>query len=303
MLFHSLNTGEFVSDLKVSVHLNLVNWTGLKRYWLEFEGVLGACWLLPLFSLCAWGYPCAFPVLRGDKCKYQCDIFHSLCQAVNKALAWKLSLFNNKIFKSYTVLCIFQVKSSWILPVSIVLLWGTKTLSQKLLSFETFPPWQAELLFLKPDTGVEWRGNDIVLLLMFIFFSWHTKTLPFCIRTKEKVSTTKYWNEIFEVIPHPKVAIAEAQCTGALHPKPDFNSELQWLCWELENTGLIELLAWLEPHALKSWVWICQSWQPVFVGLRAGSRRHLSFSGHFCTSILWVFPRGKQFPSHLLATH
>lgn len=126
MLFHSLNTGEFVSDLKVSVHLNLVNWTGLKRYWLEFEGVLGACWLLPLFSLCAWGYPCAFPVLRGDKCKYQCDIFHSLCQAVNKALAWKLSLFNNKIFKSYTVLCIFQVKSSWILPVSIVLLWAQK---------------------------------------------------------------------------------------------------------------------------------------------------------------------------------
>lgn len=99
-------------------------------------GAAGCCHCL----VSAWGYPCAFPVLRGDKCKYQRDIFHSLCQAVNKALAWKLSLFNNKIFKSYTVLFIFQVNSSWILPVSTVLVWGTQTLSQKLLSFRDIPP-------------------------------------------------------------------------------------------------------------------------------------------------------------------
>lgn len=181
---------------------------------------------------------------------------------------------------------------------------GHKNLVPEVAFLRDIPPMtsRAALPQARHRSGMK-REWHCAFVNVYFFFSWHTKTLPFCIRTKEKVSTTKYWNEIFEVIPHPKVAIAEAQCTGALHPKPDFNSELQWLCWELENTGLIELLAWLEPHALKSWVWICQSWQPVFVGLRAGSRRHLSFSGHFCTLILWVFPRGKQFPSHLLATH
>lgn len=191
---------------------------GLKRYWLGFEGVLGACWLLPLFSLCAWGYPCAFPVLRGDKCKYQHDIFHSLCQAVNKALAWKLSLFNNKIFKSYTVLFIFQVKSSWILPVSIILLWGTQTLSQKLLSFRDIPPmtsWAA-LPQARHRTGMK---REWPCAFVNGFVSWHTKMLPLCIRTKERIFSTKYWNEIFEAVPHPKVAIAEAQCTEALQTR------------------------------------------------------------------------------------
>lgn len=137
-----------------------------------------------------------------------CDIFHSLCQAVNKALRWKWSLFNNKIFKSYTVLLVFQVKSSWILPVSTVLLWDTQTLSQQSFSFRDIPhDKQTPLPEARHRAGMrrEWS-----CAFVNVFF-WHAKTLPFCIRTKESVLPAKYWNEIFEVFPHPRVAIAEAQ--------------------------------------------------------------------------------------------
>lgn len=127
-------------------------------------------WLLPLFRLCAWGYP--FPGLRGDKCKYQQVIF-----SIHSAkLQTKLWVGNDpfSIIKDSRATQCFSF-SRWNQAESCLLAqsWdGTHRLCPRsCFPSETFPPWQAELLFLKPDTGLGCTGDDLVLLL--IFFFWH----------------------------------------------------------------------------------------------------------------------------------
>lgn len=139
-----------------------------------------------------------------------CDIFHSLCQVVNKALGWKWSLFNNKIFKSCTVLFIFQVKSSWILPVSMALVWDTQTLSQELFSFRDIPLMRSRAP-LPPATHRTGMKREWSCAFVNVFFPDIPKHCHSVLGQNEIIFPAKYWNEIFPVIPQPKPALAEAQ--------------------------------------------------------------------------------------------